>query len=124
MLVSELDGDGSTLVLDKESVAAVGKLRKAWFKWSYSATNQQRIPLGAKNDTATGDLYNDQLSLYYFNCAERTSAMVQSLYRIDGNVVGSFAKPAQAALYSEVAPETVGESMLKAACKFPLKTSS
>lgn len=100
--------------VDASSIVTVGKFHKAWFKWTN--TEPQKMPVSVRAEYSV-DTYHVQISLEYFNCAERTSATVQSVYRNkEGGVVGSGNIPAANASYVEVVPESVGESMLERVC--------
>jgi hypothetical protein len=113
--------DDAIVEVDVSSIVFVGKLKKAWFKWSH--LTDQDVPKGARIDYKDAT-YSTQLSLNYYNCAERTSGSVQTAYRDDkGNVVGSFAMSPALATYTEVIPESIGESMLERVCRGPAKRS-
>ncbi len=103
----------TTVEIDSESLAKKGARTKAWFRLSYSAEQKFVYP----HPKAT-EKYTLVLSLTYFNCAEKTTSDAQQLYRTDdGTVVYSWThpNPDTLSLY-DVAPETLGEAMLKAAC--------
>lgn len=120
LYVTDLDSEGSHLLVDKDSIVRSGQLRKAWFKWSYVVTKAKSVPSYAKFPSGSGS-YIETLDLSYFNCAERTTATIQAIFRDkDGEVAGQTTLTVKEATFSEVAPETVGEAMLTLVCKHPL----
>lgn len=122
--VAGIDADGSYLAVDKTSIVPSGKLRKAWFKWVYVLDKAKPVPPAAKASLEPL-FYTEQLNLTYFNCAERTSTNVQAIYRDkNGEVVGQYLIGLKNAFFSEVAPETIGESMLLEVCKAPVKPNT
>jgi hypothetical protein len=60
--------------------------------------------------------YSHYLSLVYFDCAERVSATTQVLYYLDDANVQTFSSDVEKILFREVAPDTVGETMLERVC--------
>lgn len=106
--ISHLDTHGSKIEIDLSSLRA-GKYgtKKAWFKWTYTKPR----PL----DYQKKSTYSNSLNLYEFKCKERQYAQIQALFRDgDGEVVLSIG-PFHPS-WIEVAPETIGEIMLKRVC--------
>jgi hypothetical protein len=115
MFVAQLDEDGGQLVIDVDGIARVNKLRKAWFKFENAKV--ERIPAAAPRTDPNELFYSVSLELKYFNCTERTMASAQAIYRSGaGEVVAGFTVKVLDMSWSEVAPETVGEEMLKLVC--------
>lgn len=116
-----LDKDSGHVEIDVSSISTKGKLRKAWFKWTHSTP--QKIPPSSRTDAYIQN-YTTSKDLNYFNCSERTSSAIQTIYYDNkGTVVGSSSINASLAQYDEVAPDTVGETMLETVCKAALPPS-
>lgn len=112
--LADVGTDGSSLIFDAQSKAVSGAYKKAWFKWIYA----KDMPLAdnVKSDPAAF-FYKTSLDLSYFNCAERSSVTTQAIYYDkDGKVVGGFTLQVKDARWSEVAPDTLGETMLNTVC--------
>lgn len=113
--IAELDSKGSIVLIDTAGIARVGGLRKAWFKFEY--TSDQPIPRGYNKSMPNAQFYRRELSLTYFNCAERTLATAQSIAsNAEDKVVADFDTPQILLSYREVPPETIGERMLETVC--------
>lgn len=59
-------------------------------------------------------------TLAIYNCADRTNNNLEEVFYTDGDggtVVQSNAVPESASGYSEVVPDSIGEAILKFACK-------
>jgi hypothetical protein len=112
--VGLLDADGSKLEIDASSVAKVGNKRKAWSRWTY--VNPEKVPSQLVQNESSRTFYTVSLVLSFYNCAERTMADKQGIYRDSkGDVIAQFTN-GEFLQYSEVAPETVGELMLEYVC--------
>jgi hypothetical protein len=109
--------DGGSVEIDRSSLAkGPGGTKKAWFRWIYGKS--QRLPSAIPKSDPNVYYYSQGLTLELFNCAERTSATTQSIYRNgEGGHIGSYSLAPHEATWSEVAPETVGETMLNYVCK-------
>jgi hypothetical protein len=108
----EMSADKDFHSIDQESIASSGKYKKAWFRTDYGS--MQTLKYQPKN-------YLSSKSLWYFNCQERTMAATQQLFYSgqagNGELVDSYTYPIQSMQFSEVAPDTIGESMLNAVCR-------
>ena len=124
-MLTFLDKDFSTLSVDTKSIARakdpLGRsLRKGWFKSEY--VKPQPVP-DAFRAAAKKPNYNNSLTMYYIDCEERSSSMMQIiLHDADGNVVASWTDHNPNPVFSDVAPETLGETMLDAVCDAKLVT--
>jgi hypothetical protein len=103
-----------TVLIDKNSMARAGKYKKAWFQYSYDVDQ-------AGNSSTSFKIYRSTKTLEYFDCEEHTSAQVQVAYYSAifgaGDFLGSIAVKPQAASFTEVIPDTVGEVLLEFVCK-------
>ena len=101
--------------IDLESVAKAngGKAVKAWFLFSDTEEQTQKAYPYKK--------YKATKQLNYFNCAEKSTAVIQNAFYAGekgaGEMVDSFSVSPIAAQYNDVIPDTIGELMLKAACQ-------
>jgi hypothetical protein len=105
------DGNGCEFFIDASTYSMKGKYRKAWFMQSCK---------DAKN---VGGMYSTDKSLaflLYFDCAEQTSATVQTtLYSGEygtGNPGASKSHAVSPTLFQEAGPGTFGASWLKMIC--------
>jgi hypothetical protein len=97
-----------TLFVQNKSIAKKGRFIKAWFFWNFSSPQ--------KLEPYLDKYYSHYLSLVYFDCAERVSATTQVLYYLDDANVQTFSSDVEKILFREVAPDTVGETMLERVC--------
>ena len=107
------DTEGTVYTVDIESIAPRGKHKKAWFKTAMKTPQTLSYP-PYKN-------YQSSKMLYHFDCAEKTSALVQSIYyagKETHEVVSSQSTDASRAVFTDVAPETIGEVQLNAVCTY------
>lgn len=105
------DVDGTTYIIDRESVAQKGGLTKAWF--------QNILKKPQKMDYPPHKEFESEKFMYYFNCTERTSALVNMIKYAPGgkDVVFSHSIDVKTASFADVAPDTVGEVQFLEACK-------
>lgn len=110
---SKLIWDVTFISIDRESVIAIDhQLVKAWFKTENVAA--EPLPAGVPKIDESKGLFKSTLALMHFNCYTRSSATVERIYYDEhGRVLGSISIQRQ---WNDVAPETIGEVMLKAAC--------
>jgi TonB family protein len=118
--VAALEDDGSVMSVDTAGIAREDGFLKAWFKSTYK--KPQSIPRHASKVDPKQVDFDESLELDYFNCTSRTMAGKQWIYRSKGKPVASYEDYPH---YSDVAPETVGESMLEFVCgrKFEAKSA-
>ena len=105
--------DEVTVYVDTESMRRTGVTARTWLKWQW--TKPQEVP---GRYPAKTYLFEKQLQIS--NCKEGTLAVAQGIRYVDldGNeVVDSYALEEKSWKFSEAAPETIGESLVKFACK-------
>jgi hypothetical protein len=109
--------DSVTVSVDKDSMRKVGTKVKTWLKWEW--VKPQDVPNMYPSKT-----YKTEKQLQVSDCANGTLAIAQGVqYSTDGNgeVVNSYTFDERAWRFSEAAPETIGESILRFACKATAK---
>lgn len=103
-------GTGATIEVDLDSIRSSGGRVKAWTRWSYTTPQEVKHSYPPKTYTSSKDLV-------VYNCYERSSATIQSTsYSQNGEVVDSRSVADVPSAYSEVVPDSVGESILDAVC--------
>jgi hypothetical protein len=111
----KLVGESSTakVYLDLQSVRFSGSNAKAWFLFDYSAPRE--VPVSYPTKT-----YQSVKQLNQFDCASGTSGVAQSLSFAgtagEGEVVDSQSIQPTRVSYSDVVPDSVGETMLNRVC--------
>lgn len=116
-----LDGGKNLAVeIDKDSIVLLpGGLKKAWILFSYA---EPQTSSGYPSFT-----YQSQLQLSVFDCAERTTDVLQMLFYSEnakqGTLVNSKTYTMKQISLRDVAPGTVGEEWLMYACQFGRKPS-
>lgn len=93
--------------IDKASIARKGALVKAWVRYSYIS------PVTA---AVSGKPHLTSKGLYYFNCSERSFAVVLQIDSDETTVVETHSSPLDRTGLSDVAPDTQGEQILNLAC--------
>lgn len=101
------------MFLDLESVSRVdGAHHKAWARYDYYSP-QKTVEFNPKQ-------YMSIKELDYFQCAEKQSAIAQVIMyagtKGSGETVGSRSYSPSMLNYEEVAPDSLGEVLLKSAC--------
>jgi TonB family protein len=113
--LAKLDRNGSAVFVDTASIDRDSELRKAWFKFVYTADR----PTGSGYSDVAPDVrsYRWELKLGHFNCADRTMANSQStLYSADNQAVGNIAVDPSTLKFRRVGPQTAGGVLLQAVC--------
>jgi TonB family protein len=113
--LAKLDQNGSALFVDTASIDRSSGLRKAWFKYVYTADR----PIGSGYSGVAPDVrsYRWELKLGHFNCADRTAAnSLSTLYSADNQAVGNIAVDPSTLKFRRVEPKTAGGVMLQAVC--------
>lgn len=109
--------ENSTVLIDRQSIRPAGDKLKAWILYNYSEL--QKNPFLSYDDTKK---YKSTKQLYYFNCRERTSVPVQFAFYDDelgnGKGVYSLSLDPLKVTYSDVIPDTIGESLINLVCKY------
>jgi hypothetical protein len=106
-------GDGVFVFADQDSVRRSGSRVKTWLKWQWTK------PVEAPN-TFPKIVYQSAKQLQVSDCAKGSFATAQSILYSKwdgGDVVYSFSSEEVFWSFTEVAPETIGESILNFACK-------
>ena len=109
--------DEVTVFVDTDSIRRNGTRVKTWLKWKWQ--KPQDVP-GA-NPVRT---YQFEKQLQVSDCKNGTLAIVQGIRYAgpdDGDAVDSYTIEERGWKFSEAAPETIGESLVKFACKPPPK---
>jgi hypothetical protein len=110
-------GSTTTVFADRVSIRREGARVKVWTKWIFS--DERKV------EYLVDKTYRSQKSLDIYNCANRTSATLQAIYYAEsdasGDVVDSSSWPESRVRFSELAPETVGESILEYVCRASLR---
>jgi TonB family protein len=113
--VAKLDSKGSVLLLETTGIDRSRELRKASFKSVYTA--DRPIADGYRGVAPGVRSYRWEQSQGYFNCAERTVAVSQSiLHGADDKVVGSVDVDQTLLKFREVPPGSFGGLMIGAVC--------
>ena len=110
----EIGGNDEVAVfIDTDSIRKTGNRVKTWLKWNW--TKAQDIPGSYPPKT-----YLAEKQLQVSNCQNRTLAVVQGVRyaALDGNwVVDSYTVDEKIWKFSEVVPETIGETIINFTCK-------
>jgi len=102
------DNKDSKLMLDKQSVLEVDKLKRAWIKIVYK-TPQTNIEVAEKT-------YNLSKLLWFFDCASQKSATSQVFQYSDDELIFSAAVDSKAAKFIEPIPETDIDIAMRYVC--------
>ncbi len=105
--------DEVTVFVDTESVRKNGTRVKTWLKWKWQ--KPQDVPGAYPLRT-----YQSEKQLQVSDCRNGTLAIAQGIRYAgpdDGDVVDSYTIEERGWKFSEAAPETIGETLVKFACK-------
>lgn len=109
-IVGYTTGGNPVLSVDKSSIVRTGNFVKYWSKQDFSQTQSLENTYPQKN-------YSRAISLTVANCASRTTASKQgTFYDTDGVPVHSFNYLFTQLSFSEVIPDSIGESELNFVC--------
>lgn len=107
--------DEAVYRMDFASVSTVGPYRKAWVTAEF--VNAKEL------DTYPKKKYQSAKSLWYFDCKNGLLSIPKSIYyageSANGEVVDQSSSKFDARLLDDVTPDTVGETIHKAACATP-----
>lgn len=110
----EIGGNDAVVVfVDRDSLRRNGTKVKSWLKWQWSKPTE--VP-----DTYPPKLYQLERQLQVSDCANNNLAIAQGVMYSDasGNeVVASYTYQEKTWRFTEVVPETIGESIIKFVCK-------
>ncbi len=114
--IAKLDSHGGILLFDAAGVTEVKGFRRAWFKAIY--TSDQLIPTEyLQSVPANVRSYRSERTLRYFNCPERTSAVMRYYWESADDKPGAYFYQ-KLLTFREASPGTLDEQMLETACKF------
>lgn len=114
--IAKLDSNGGVLLFDAAGVTDVKGLRRAWFKSVYMS--DQPVPNEyLKSVPAALRAYRSERTLRYFNCAERTGAVMRYFWDdADGRQGGYHYH--SVLTFLRLASGSLDERMLETACNF------
>src|SRR5688500_18748804 len=113
--LAKLDRNGSAVFVDTASIDRDSELRKAWFRFVYTADR----PIGSGYSNVAPDVrsYRWELKVGHFNCADRTTATSQTtLYSADNQAVGNIAVDPSTLKLRRVGSQTAVGVVLQAVC--------
>ena len=97
---------------DTQSMQRNGQKVKVWLKWTYAKAEETK--------TYPKKSYMSEKTLAIYHCTDRSSTTIQVIRYADsfasGEVVESISIPEVSAEYRDIAPETIGESILEYIC--------
>jgi hypothetical protein len=99
----------ASIWIDTTSVSQKGAYKKAWFKTSHTIAEDG-------NQFTKYKQYKETKELTYFDCKSHESLTIEIFYYMDTNFLGSYSSPVLPSLFSEVAPDTIGEFELNLVC--------
>jgi hypothetical protein len=106
--------------VDTTSIVKQAKYRKAWVMWTATTAEAERQPKFGESPPA-----KSSKALYYFDCSSRRSTTVQGTnYSGEagaGDVLHNYQARFTESMLEDVAPDTVGESLLTFACSKKIK---
>jgi TonB family protein len=114
--IATLDSNGGVLLFDAAGVTEVKGFRRAWFKAVYASDQ----PLPEKYHAsvpANFRSYRSERTLRYFNCAERTGAVMRYYWRDADEKSGGYFYQ-ELLTFSPAPSGSPDEQMLKTACDF------
>ena len=110
----EIGGNDAVVVsVDTESIRRIGTKVKSWLKWQW--TKPTDVP-----NAYPVKLYQLELQLQVSDCKNGTLAVAQGVRYVDasgGEVVDSYTVAEKWWQFSEAAPESIGESIIKYVCR-------
>ena len=105
-------GNDSIVFVDKSSISSKDKYLKAWLIWDYTGPK--------KMEYYPYKEYRSTKSLYYLDCSSNSIAISQSVNYLGnfgaGESVDSYSQDISKLKFSDVAPDTIGETILKYVC--------
>lgn len=105
------------IFVDASTILQAGKYRKAWILWDYKYSQ--------KTPDQFGVTYKSVKELDYYDCADNQSATIQELLYDGMDGLGENVRSTGGAFHSgamkDVAPDTVGQTILKFVCSSPIK---
>lgn len=115
--VSVAGNDDATVFVDIDSIRREGSQVKTWLKWQWTSAKEVPGSYPAKT-------YFVERQLQISDCKQRTLAIAQGVQYSDKEgveVVDSYTIDKKNWQFSEVVPETIGESLVLFACKPPVQ---
>jgi hypothetical protein len=104
--------NAAEVFVEKTTITPKGAKLKVWAKWVYA---EPRVVPGS----VPPKLFQSAQSLSFYDCAERKSAAIQEIHYSEKN--GGTTLKAESILegmarFEEIAPDSIGESILEFAC--------
>jgi hypothetical protein len=109
--------DEVTVFVDRDSLRRSGSIVKSWLQWKWGAP--QEVP-----GMSPAKTFKLEKQLQISDCSEGTLAIAQGIRYADDaglNIVDSYVVPKNQWEFSEAAPETNGESIIRFVCKNSVK---
>ena len=111
----EVAGNDETVAfVDVQSLRRTGPKVKVWIKWINSTAVETDTVYPKKT-------YKSEKNLVIYNCEDRTSIGLQAIryanVDVSGEVVETITAQESKGGYRELAPETIGESIMNYVCK-------
>lgn len=107
-------GTKTTVYVDTQSLRKAGTVARVWLKWTSTVAMETTRAQPAKT-------YLSEKTFAIYDCSNRTSATLQVIRYADsdaaGDVVESFSIREPQANFDSVAPESLGEAILKVVCE-------
>ena len=106
--------DDAKVYMDLDSIAARGSVLKVWSRWDFSKPQQ--------TNSYPPKSFLSSKFLYYVNCAQKTSALIQLVNFTEagglGSVVESKSIEVSAAKFTDIVPDSIGETLLIYTCNW------
>lgn len=104
------------VLVDAQSVAISGSLRKAWFTYTYETAQ--------KTNSYPEKTYFSYKLLSYYNCREKTTASSYIVYYSEQFAAGMTVETTSVAKekmsFVDVVPDSIGEANMNYVCSYPL----
>ncbi len=98
--------DSGVVYIDYSGISFDKNTVKAWAKYSYDPAIKQGY----------GKEYNQVKILSKYNCANSTTAILQTIYYMDLEVISQYRPKPQEIIFSDVIPDTYEDLFLKYLC--------
>jgi hypothetical protein len=105
--------NAAEVFVEKTTITPKGAKLKVWAKWVYV---KPRVVPGS----IPPKLFKSAQSLSFYDCAERKSASIQEIHYSEkngGTTLKSESILDSLAIFEEIAPDSIGESILQFACQ-------
>jgi hypothetical protein len=100
----------SDVYIDRESVAPRGKYMRAWLRYEYHKPERMEAPPQKE--------YSRGLTLWAFDCKERTVAVIRQMlfFGEDTAPVAEHTVPWALASFTDIPPDSIGETVFQTVC--------